>query len=91
MASSRFADENARLNWSWDRFSCEHLDSYLVGGVEDPRINCQSILTRALIADTLWPDEHTDLIDAELRFGRVLTWLLVQLDQGIGSNPHSYR
>jgi len=70
------------LQRSWNQYSHEQLDSYLVSGVEDPRINCQSILTRALVADTLWPDEFTDLIDAELRFGAVLTWLLTQLENG---------
>ncbi len=79
-----FESENAGLMWSWDRYPCEHLDAYLVADVEDPRINCQSILSRALIADSLWPDEFTDLIDAELRFGAVLSWLIVQLHGGLG-------
>jgi len=77
-----FDIENDNLRSSWDRHSCDHLDSYLVSDVEDPRINCQSILSRALIADSLWPNEFTDLIDAELRFGAVLTWLLTQLKKG---------
>jgi ubiquinone/menaquinone biosynthesis C-methylase UbiE len=68
--------------WSWDRYPREHLDAYLIADLEDPRINCQSILSRALIADSLWPNEFTDLIDAELRFGAVLSWILGQLHQG---------
>ena len=71
-----FELENKHLKWSWDRYPSDHLDSYLVAATEDPRINCQSILTRALIIDSLWPNVFTDLIDAELRFGIVLTWLL---------------
>jgi SAM-dependent methyltransferase len=82
MATNGFQEESANLRRSWNHYSHEQLDSYLVSSVEDPRINCQSILTRALIADTLWPDEFTDLIDAELRFGAVLTWLLSQLEDG---------
>lgn len=77
-----FQAENADLRWSWERYDYDHLDAYLVSGVEDPRINCQSILTRAFIADTLWPGRFTDLIDAELRFGVVLTWLLLQTKGG---------
>lgn len=78
-----FESENAGLAWSWDRYPREHLDAYLVADLEDPRINCQSILSRALTADSLWPDEFTDLIDAELRFGTVLSWMLCQLHQGM--------
>ncbi len=78
-----FESENAGLMWSWDRYPQEHLDTYLVADLEDPRINCQSILSRALLADSLWPDEFTDLIDAELRFGAVLSWLMGQLHQGL--------
>jgi hypothetical protein len=43
--------EELNLRSSWDCYPPQHLDSYLVSGVEDPRINGQSILTRALLAD----------------------------------------
>lgn len=78
-----FATENRNLRRSWDRYTQDHLQSYLVVDVEDPRINCQSILSRALIIDSVWPGAFTGLIDAELRFGSVLTWLLNQLKQGV--------
>ncbi len=84
-----FESENAGLMWSWDRYPKEHLDTYMVADIEDPRINCQSILSRALIADSLWPNELTGLIDAELRFGVVLSWILGQLHQGL--SPHDLR
>ncbi|HUW62657.1 MAG TPA: class I SAM-dependent methyltransferase [Candidatus Bathyarchaeia archaeon] len=71
--------EDERLRWAWDRYTQEHLDSYLVSGVEDPRINFQSILTRALIADSLFSGRFDALIDAEWRFGLCLTWLLERL------------
>lgn len=77
-----FQAENRRLKASWDRFDAEYLDAYLVSGVEDPRINCQSIVTRALIADSIWPGEFTALINEELRFGAVLTWLVSELEGG---------
>lgn len=80
---NKFQSEEQNLMRSWDRYPCEHLDTYLVTDIEDPRINCQSILSRALIADSLWPNEFTNLIDAELRFGIVLTWLLGQLKNGV--------
>jgi len=77
-----FGPENDSLRSSWQRFEPAYLDSYLVSGVEDPRINLQSILTRALLADTLWPNRHTHLIEAELRFALALTCLLNQLQSG---------
>jgi SAM-dependent methyltransferase len=53
-----------------------------VSGTEDPRTNVQSILTRALIADTLWPGRFDALIDEELRFGAVMSWVLSELGCG---------
>ena len=76
--------ESAGLEWSWERLPSELLDEYLVRNQEDPRINCQSILTRALIADSLWPGELDGLIDEDLRFGAALTWLLQRLAGGAG-------
>jgi len=76
--------ENVALAQSWDRHTSEHLEKYLISEVEDPRINCQSILTRSLIVDTLWPGEFSDMIDADLRFGATQTWLLNQLKAGVG-------
>jgi len=75
--------ENEALRWSWERHEAAELDAYMIADVEDPRIHCQSILTRALVADTLWPGELTDLIEAEQRFGVVMTWILQQYKAGI--------
>ena len=75
-------DENEDLRWSWERHDSDELDSYMIAGVEDPRIHCQSILNRALVADTLWPGEFTSLIEAEQRFGAVMTWILKQYQAG---------
>lgn len=80
-----FSGEEERLRLAWDERPKEYLDSYLVEGVEDPRINLQSILTRALIADTLVPNRFDALIGAELRFGLCLTWLVRQLEAGRNS------
>ena len=74
--------EEYNLRLSWDRYPAEYLDQYLVSGVEDPRINGQSILTRALLIDALHPGRFDALITEELRFGAVLTWILQQLEKG---------
>ncbi len=76
-----FEHENEKLRQAWDRHSREFLDGYLVADVEDPRINQQSILNRALLVDAIWPDRFTDLIEAEMRFGVVMTWLLQAVRQ----------
>ncbi|OHB63956.1 MAG: hypothetical protein A2Y77_10130 [Planctomycetes bacterium RBG_13_62_9] len=76
--------EEYNLKSSWDRYPSEYLDHYLVSGVEDPRINGQSILTRALLVDALHPGRFDALITEELRFGAVLTWIVRQLEKGSG-------
>jgi SAM-dependent methyltransferase len=73
-------EENLRL--SWDRRPAKYLDRYLVSGVQDPRINGQSILTRAWLVDTLCPGRFDGVITEELRFGAVLTWISQQLEGG---------
>ena len=80
-----FSDDNesSLLRHSWERHEAETLDTYLVSGVEDPRINLQSILTRASLCDALFPNRFARLIDEELRFGFVMTWLLTHLELGI--------
>jgi ubiquinone/menaquinone biosynthesis C-methylase UbiE len=74
--------EEYNLRCSWDCYPSDFLDRYLISGVEDPRINGQSILTRALLADALYPGRFDALITEELRFGAVLTWILQQLEKG---------
>lgn len=74
--------ENERLRASWNCFPIEHLDTYLSIEEQDQRINAHSILTRALLVDTLWPGKFDALIDEEMRFGIVMTWLLQRLKAG---------
>ncbi len=74
--------EEYNLRRSWDCHPSDFLDRYLISGVEDPRINGQSILTRALLVDTLYPGRFDALISEELRFGAVLTWVRQQLENG---------
>lgn len=74
--------ENEVLRQSWDKHPSDHLDSYLVSDVEDPRINIHSILTRSLLVDSLFPNVYSALIQEELRFGAIMTWLLLELKRG---------
>jgi SAM-dependent methyltransferase len=74
--------ENVLLKASWDCFPADHLATYLGVEEQDQRINTHSILTRALLIDTLWPGMFDDLIDGEFRFGIVMTWLLRELKSG---------
>jgi len=86
MEPDRLQQENAQLRQAWEQYSAEHLDTYLVTGVEDPRINIQSILTRAFLTDALFPERFTALLHEELRFGAVLQWLLAQYTAGADRN-----
>ena len=80
MNTRQIALEDELLASAWERYPAQHLDDYLVRGVEDPRINAQSILTRGLILDILFPGRFTREIDSEIRFGVVLTWILRELE-----------
>jgi len=76
-------ERNKTFVWPWDRYTHDYLDHYLVSGVEDPRINFQSILTRAFIIDTLFPNAFGDLIDLEWRFGLCCTWIVKAIEAGV--------
>ena len=52
------------------------LGGYLVSGVEDPRINMQSILTRDFLLEVLFGERFAGLKSEELRFAAVMNWLL---------------
>lgn len=86
MMDEALEGESARLKRSWDRHAADHLDRYLVYGVEDPRINVPSILTRAWIVDALFPSQFESLVSEELRFGLCMTVLVHGLDQGHSRN-----
>ena len=51
------------------------LQDYLVAGVEDPRINLQSILSRHFIARTLTGERFSSLMEQEYRFAAAMNWL----------------
>ena len=51
------------------------LRGYLVAGVEDPRINLQSILSRHFLARALTGERFNALMEQEYRFGAAMNWL----------------
>lgn len=68
--------ETDKLVRSWAQHDPSWLNSYLVAGVEDPRVNVQSILTRHFLIRELSGDRYTDLMAQEYRFAAALNWLL---------------
>lgn len=69
-------EESDRLARSWLRHDARVLGDYLVAGVEDPRINLQSVLTRHFLARALAPGRFNTLMDQEYRFAVAMNWLM---------------
>ena len=68
--------ETEKLVRSWMQYEPEHLGQYLISGVEDPRINLQSMLTRHFLLRELFGDRFDRLMFEECRFAATLNWLL---------------
>ncbi len=68
--------ETEALRRAWERHDAGFLGDYLVAGVEDPRINVQSILTRHFLLGLLFGDRFGELREQELKFAAALNWLL---------------
>lgn len=68
--------ETQDLVLSWAGHSREWLRDYLVSGVEDPRLNVQSLLTRHFLIEQLQPGRFRQLQREEVRFALVLRWIL---------------
>lgn len=83
--NERLELETRKLTDSWMRHEAGWLRDYLVGSVEDPRLNVQSVLTRHFLIEALTQDRHAALMEAELRFAVCLTWLLKQMELGAGA------
>ena len=73
--------ETEKLTRSWVRHESAWLRDYLIAGVEDPRINLQSILSRHFLIRKLFPDRFELLMNHEYRFAAVLDWLLREANQ----------
>jgi SAM-dependent methyltransferase len=76
--------ETEGLTRSWARHDEQMLGAYLVAGVEDPRINVQSILTRHFLIVALFGKRFEKLLEHELRFALVMNWVRLILEQAGG-------
>ncbi|MBI4662940.1 MAG: class I SAM-dependent methyltransferase [Verrucomicrobia bacterium] len=72
----RLERETEGLIRSWMRHDERMLRDYLIGGVEDPRINIQSILSRHFLIEALCGERFAVLKRHELQFGAVMNWLV---------------
>jgi hypothetical protein len=77
--SENLQQETLQLQNAWSYHNQFILNSYLVEGVEDPRINIQSILTRHFLLRELFGDTGGHLMEHELRFALTANWLLARL------------
>ena len=64
--------ESERLARSWMRHEADMLRDYLVAGVEDPRLNVQSVLSRHFLVRTVASDSFSALMDQEYRFAAAM-------------------
>ncbi|HVV73946.1 MAG TPA: hypothetical protein VHI52_21005, partial [Verrucomicrobiae bacterium] len=69
-------EETGRLVRSWNQHAPSWLSSYLVSGVEDPRVNLQSILTRHFVVAEVAGNQFAELMAEEYRFAACMNWLL---------------
>ena len=58
------------------RHEAAWLRDYLVAGVEDPRINVQSVILRHFLIQALADERFGALMQQEYRFAAVMNWLL---------------
>ena len=68
--------ETEKLTRSWGQHEATWLRDYLVAGLEDPRLNLQSILSRHFLVRALFDDRFESLMHHEYRFAAVMAWLL---------------
>jgi hypothetical protein len=68
--------ETEKLVQSWEQHEAAWLRDYLVAGVEDPRLNLQSILSRHFLINELAPGRFSGLMRQEYRFAAAMQWLL---------------
>ena len=68
--------ESEKLARSWMQHESGRLKDYLVAGVEDPRINLQSVFSRHFLLRALTEDRFVGLMEQEYRFAAVMNWLI---------------
>ena len=67
--------ESDKLARSWMQHDAGMLRDYLVAGVEDPRINLQSVLSRHFLAHAITGQRLSALMEQEYRFAAAMNWL----------------
>jgi SAM-dependent methyltransferase len=77
--------ETEKLAHSWAQHEAAWLRDYLVAGVEDPRLNLQSIFSRHFLIHALVEDRLDGLMHHEYRFSAAMDWLLRVA--GLGRDP----
>ncbi|MHC1763333.1 MAG: class I SAM-dependent methyltransferase [Verrucomicrobiia bacterium] len=80
----RLHRESVNLAHAWMQHDSEMLRDYLISGVEDPRINIQSILLRHFLVVSLFGTRFENVMEDELRFATVMNWALETLEQAAG-------
>lgn len=85
MVATGWHSEACALRDVWDAHDEVFLNHYLVSGVEDPRINCSSIIERGLLAEMIMGSSQRSLIHDEFLFGAILCWVRSRLDEGMGA------
>ena len=75
MIGPSLQEESVKLARSWMQHDAGMLGDYLVAGVEDPRINLQSILSRHFLARALTGERFSALMEQEYRFAAAMNWL----------------
>jgi SAM-dependent methyltransferase len=68
-------EESDKLARSWMQHDAGMLRDYLVAGVEDPRLNVQSVLSRHFLARALTVGRFSALMEHEYRFAAAMGWL----------------
>jgi len=68
--------ETEKLARSWMHHEPGWLAQYLVAGVEDPRLNLQSILSRHFLVRAFCGEYFSNLMTQEYRFAAAMNWLL---------------
>jgi len=80
MLKECFVRESEGLVRSWQRYDRTHLRDYLVQGVEDPRINVQSILSRHFLIERLFGNRFAAVAEAEMQFALTMNWLMTVVE-----------
>jgi SAM-dependent methyltransferase len=75
--------ETEKLTRSWMRHEAGVLRDYLVAGVEDPRLNLQSIFSRHFLTRALMGERYRALMEEEYRFAAAMNWLLKLTEQSV--------